>query len=89
MFGVKNYSVTEILNYISAWVTLLAAMLGLCMFLFDRASKKNQPLRAINKKKSFLAARLSARDIKKSLSLFHLEQKGGSESHFLVRAKSW
>jgi hypothetical protein len=59
--------VTEILNYISAWVTLLAAVLGLCVFLFDRASKKNlflaarlraenkknQFLRAINKKKSF------------------------------------
>jgi len=56
--------VTEILNYISAWVTLLAAVLALCVFLFERASKKNTDssglhikkswfCRAANKKKAF------------------------------------
>jgi len=67
--------VTETLNYISAWVTLLASIFAMCVFFFDLASKKNlfQP----------------GLQIKKSLSLFHLEQKSGSKSHFLVRAKSW
>ena len=55
---------TEILNYISAWVTLLAAVLGLCVFLFDRASKKNL----------FLAARLRAANKKKETS-YALENK--------------
>jgi hypothetical protein len=57
--------VTEILNYISAWLTFLAAVFTLCVFFFGLASKKN-PLqpglnikdswfnRAVNKKKSFL-----------------------------------
>jgi len=32
--------VTEILNYISAWLTFLAAVFALCVFFFDLASKK-------------------------------------------------
>jgi hypothetical protein len=74
--GAKSKTVTEILNYISAWVTLLAAMLGLCVFLFERASKK----------KSFLAARIAARDIKKNLKMFHLEQK---RFFLLSHSESW
>jgi len=56
--------VTEILNYISAWLGLLTAVLMLNVFLFERASKKNADSlglhikkslfpRAGNKKKSF------------------------------------
>jgi hypothetical protein len=48
------------LNYISAWVGLLTAVLMLSVFLFDRASKKNlfssARLRADNKKNQFLRA---------------------------------
>jgi hypothetical protein len=47
--------VNEILNYISAWVTLLASVLALCVFLFDLVSKKNL----------FSTPRGSARQIKK------------------------
>ena len=45
---------TEILNYISAWVALLTAVLMLSVFLFDLASKKksNSP-RGENKKGIF------------------------------------
>jgi uncharacterized membrane protein YkvI len=54
--------VTEILNYISAWVTLLAVVLGLCVFLFERASKKNPFRSTWNQKKNWLASALNKKD---------------------------
>jgi len=57
--GAKSFIVTEILNYISAWLTLLAAVFALCVFCFDLASKKNLFSRAGNIKKSWLPRALN------------------------------
>ena len=50
---------TEILNYISAWVTLLAATLALCVFFFEHASKKNAVSPGLQIKKSWLPGTLN------------------------------
>jgi hypothetical protein len=85
--------VTDTLNNITAWVGLLTVLLTLGLFLLDRASQKNLLLPGLNikksqlsgtanKKKSFFAARLTARDVKKNLSLFHVRQICGIKRDF-------
>jgi len=83
--------VTELLNYISAWLTFLTAVFALCLFFFELVSKKRLVsyasdikkswlTRALNKKKSFfVTARYflpAARQIEKRW-FYPWEEKNG------------